>query len=478
MPSPGFAAPGILFLNTWAHQERVYLSGLLRAARGNGYERYREGATGAFGATLIAKAVGYDPAGIETADVWFYSAVVGALLGGRDLASLGMKVDGEPFRPNRGEPVLDAAAMLVEELRLRFAKRRGKAAYHEEMYRALEDRREQAEADVADKLRGTIGQLAGLTHRHESPWEALARVADDPSAILVVNPPCYRGQYERVFDTDGRLTWDSPAYSIWDSKTDGPAFMERGKSAKGLVLMLQMAANGKPPGGVAWAASRPPQVSYLCANRPEEARELAGVSAGLATAGRQDRLPMEVLRPDDRVTLESTVEVVPIETRHARYYRDLWQHRMYGSGAEVNWAVLVDGKLAGVAGYSASALNRPYSDKWAGHLILIYCFGSPGSERRTKLVTMLAAQEETVRRMCDPWTAIRATGVVTINYTVEPEAKGFRGTPFKLIERRKHPVYQQELVYAAPLVDWGWQGALEKFVASEGRRSPVEAIAR
>lgn len=477
MASAGFASPGIMFLSTWARPERVYLGQLLRELRKAGYTRYREAASGAFAATLVARAAGYEPSDMEASDVWLYTAAVGTMLAGRPLAELDVRIDGEPL-PLTGDPLTDTATILVEQLRLRAATKAGKSAYHDEILFALGHGRERAIAQTAAKLDEQRQRLGGLTYRAEDPWAVMDRCGDDPHAVIVANPPCYKGQYERVFNTAGRMTWNAPAYEVWENVRDGDAFMARAASAKAFVVMATIRGFGEAGIPVAFAAARQGHASYLACNRPEEAYRLTGIQAAAGAQAQMERLPMAVMPPDRDIHPGSQLRVVAIESKHSRYYRDLWSHRLgLASSPAFNWALLADDQIVGIAGFSPSTLDTPYTEKWESHLMLQYCFGAPGGQRRTKLMLLAACSRATLERVCDAWSVARTRGLVTVNYTLEPEAKGFRGTPFKLIERKKHPDFGNQLVYAAPVQDWDLEEAKRLFLESEARRAKPVPVA-
>lgn len=242
--------------------------------------------------------------------------------------------------------------------------------------------------------------------------------------------------FERFFDTGGRLTWNEPHYAVWQPDVDLyklSDFME-GKAA--LLIGQQQREPGRASHKRPVFARHLSQGAYvyIVSNRPDEVfaitggprvmpRKPAGIMPG-------DFPPIDVKHG---VTPASRVELVPVKANVADYYRQLWMHRLVAAPGSYNMLVVVDGKAAGVLGYSTDSIVRPYSmdSRWNRHLLLRFAFGAPHEELRlTRLSTMLALQRKTAERALGPAAAVyyaASDGVITVEYSARDESKGLRG---------------------------------------------------
>jgi hypothetical protein len=170
---------------------------------------------------------------------------------------------------------------------------------------------------------------------------------------------------------------------------------------------------------------------------------------------------------------KSKVEVRAIPQRNARYYKDLWLHRINGKDASWDFGVFVDGYLAGVGGFDAALMDYRAGDAWQDALILFYSLGVPGHESRlTRLVMELALSREVVDTIVPIWQAVRTEQIVTINLTKYPESKQNRGI-LKLVEKKKDKEHGFRLTYAAPLRDRNVQETYRRWLQREQQRLSI-----
>ncbi|HEU5032667.1 MAG TPA: hypothetical protein VFV01_47645, partial [Spirillospora sp.] len=133
----------------------------------------------------------------------------------------------------------------------------------------------------------------------------------------------------------------------------------------------------------------------------------------------------------------------------------------------------VDGKAAGIIGLSHEAMSHPYpgATKWMDHMIMRFAFGAPHrSLRLTRLATMLALCKSTADLIQTPANSLylaASQGLLTIEYTRHPEAKGLRGL-MKLVHREDH-VDGHRLVYRAPWRHQTPAEVLAEFLTKEAK---------
>lgn len=317
-------------------------------------------------------------------------------------------------------------------------------------------------------------RMNGLTYRPRDVWEHVEAVADDPQTVISLNPPTYKGGFEKFYDTGGRLSWAVPEYEVFDAQVDVFRLMDRMKGRKALILCQQQQTPGNPADWPVYARHLSPgQYVYVCTNRPQEVLEVAG---GMKVAPLKPvelhRLNLPTLPREYPFTPDSQVELMIVGAKEAAYYRDLWMHKLDGKSAAAYVAVSIDGFLAGLFAYDSSAILRPYHPKRKTSLILTFAVGAPHVQRTTRLITMIALAKATVDRVNAPHIAALTKEIVTTEMTKYPEAKGLRGL-MKLDTRKKHPKYGYQLVYVTTPTTKTYPELLAEWVRKEARWQTV-----
>jgi hypothetical protein len=440
VPGQGFSSPSILFLSTWDAPERAFCRQVFGSLRERGYTRYVEPCAGAFAMPIVARAAGWQPEQMECSDVNLFSSIVGATLSsgaplGLSFEELGVSVNGEPAVIPDGRPAERGAYLLWLQLLARM-EARPDAEYWRALTADLLDRAGEHQAAIALKLEGLYTRIAGLSFRTEDCWEHIKAVADDPHTVISMNPPSYASGFERFFDTGGRLTWNEPHYAVWTPDVDLYKLSEFMEGKAALLVLQQQRQPGKASHKRPVFARHLAQDAYvyIVSNRPDEIFAITGGPRVMP------RKPGEIMPGDfppidvkHVVTPKSRVELVPVKANVADYYRQLWMHRLVAAPGSYNMLVVVDGKAAGVLGYSTDSIVRPYSmdSRWNRHLLMRFAFGAPHDELRlTRLATMLALQRKTAERALGPAAAVyyaASDGVITVEYTQRDESKGLRG---------------------------------------------------
>jgi hypothetical protein len=297
------------------------------------------------------------------------------------------------------------------------------------------------------------------------PIERPCRVIDTPTVVavepvgtrtiqsLTTSTGTYVGEgflmhnsgFEKFFDTKGRLTWNEPPYEVFDpvEGNEHLTAMMEGKAALILAQQQKEPKHCSHPRPVFARHLSPGQNVYLWSNRPDEVFDITG-GPKVAPKGGQTLSPAScpILPMDYEVTEDTKVGLHLVPAQVADYYRGLWMHRLNAEPGGQNVLLTLDGHAAGVMGYSAASMQTPYNDRWSEFLILRFAFGAPhDSLRLTRLATMVALRKETTYLTLTPRNSIvlaASEGLVTVEYTRHPEAKGLRGL-MKLADRQKHP---------------------------------------
>lgn len=443
MPDRGFSLPWVLFLGNLWPQERAYVAQVLAAARKAGYDRLVEPAAGTFAVSLLAADAGWDPAKMEASDVSLYSSALGFAIEGRDLAGLGVTVDGEPL-DLPGTPVEQAAHLLWRHVVVRGEARqaRNPTSYLAEVLKDLMDRADEHRASIADHVRPLTERLKGLRYRPMDCVEHVAATASTRGTLVVCNPPTISAGYEKFFSTEGRVRWQEPSYATFDPKF-GPGQVVAVGGGESLVLCVQECEPGRQsvPNPVFARQVARNRYTYYLANRPAEVRGLVGgVKVMPRTFPSTAPAAARMADPDTDLDDGTEVAVARITASEAGWYKDLWHHGFESKGSGHNMAVLLDGCVAGIAGVDSTQITHAWSadGKWGDCLLLTYNF-APASERwrLPRLLTMLCLSKTVVRQVAGPkaaWLEL-ARRAVTVAFSPKPESKPMRGI-MKLAERR------------------------------------------
>lgn len=461
----GFNSPNILFLSTWDQPERDYLCGLLPKLRAKGYHRYVEPCVGAFAAPSLALDQGWKKPQIVTGDVWLFSAILGALFSGQAMDTLGMAIDGEPvvFDP-ADRPARQAATALYEQLRMRMAHAPEDLPYFQALRHDLATRRAQHITDIEKYVAKLDERLHGIQYHRRDVWALLEEVGDDPYTVIVCNPPTYKGAYEKFFQTGNRLTWHEPTYDVFDAQVDIYKMLEVMQGRQALLVCQQQQVPGQSAKGPVYARHLSAgQNVYLCTNRPDEVCALAGGLKVRPMKGQElAKLSLPILPPDYEITKDTKVRVMAVGGGEATYYRDLWMHKLDYRSAGYYVAVVLDHYVAGMIGYDAAPIFRPYQgagDDVRGAMLLTFAVGAPHWQRLTRLVTMVALLRETLQQVLKADLNVLVDRLITVELTKHPEAKGLRGL-MKLQARRADPKYGWRLVYGTTVDNKGQLAAV------------------
>lgn len=155
-------------------------------------------------------------------------------------------------------------------------------------------------------------------------------------------------------------------------------------------------------------------------------------------------LDCSMLPRDYVIREDSKVQVIPIKSAEAQYYRELWTHNFVGSSATFNRALLIDGYVAGVFGISKMA---------ADSVFVWYVMKVPHKTYRLgRLCYMLAQNRDFVDTLLDNIEQEKVTKMRTAMLTRYPENKEVRGI-MKLVNRVEDKKNGYKLTYEAELVE-------------------------
>lgn len=254
------------------------------------------------------------------------------------------------------------------------------------------------------------------------------------------------------------------ADELTDPSTGHGKLFEMVKDAKALVLCYQEKPAGEYVGDAIYAraATRKGMNAYLCSNRGEEAEALAhGKKIKRPNESALEPLPCSIMPTDYEITEDSDLKIIKVKAANTQYYRKLWTHNFVGSSATFNFAVLIDGLVAGVFGISKMTAEA---------LFIWYVMKVPHKELRLgRLMYMLAQNRSLTDTVTNDFERERVVCVRTAMLTKYPENKEVRGI-MKMTERKKDKEYGFKLTYEAPIIE----GRSEKATLTEWLRREKE----
>lgn len=463
-----FQNPGNFFLGTLVPAEQKFLKTLTANALKNGYKKFVEPCAGAFAMSHLAVQSGFKSSQIESSDVSMFTTIMGYAITNQPLSELCLHATGFS-----DEELLNPATALYAWKYLNIVKNAGKDYFYNYLI-DMEQRRNEHIKSINEQLERARKILSGMNYRALDMWKHIDEVFDDPHALIIANPPTYLAGFEKYYDTQGKMTWKEPEYSMFDPKTGLIEFMNKVKDAKCLVMCYEE----NSPGGTAgipvfsrYGVRKGINV-YLTSNRPDEAEFLAR-GKKISRPNEQKLIPLscEMLSRDYEIIETSKVQVLKIESKSAQYYRKLWTHNFIGAQAQQNFGVLIDGKIAGVFGISKESLHLGVHGN--GHpldsIFLMYGMTiSHKNYRLNRLLTMLAQNKKFIAEACTDLEFEKAKSLRTVQMTKYPEAKEMRGI-MKLERREKDNRHGYKLTYKSELKDRTEQETLIEWLRRENK---------
>lgn len=454
--------PGALFIGGLRSDEKKYLKKILKTGKSSGYSKLIEPCAGAFAMSQIAAEVGFDPKLMEASDVCLMSTILGYAMMDKPLDGLDIS-----------HPTLDEGYTYVDvlyhQLLLMRANTDGSSEYG---YQLLVDLTKN-KAHYLEVLQQSIDRakelIGGIKYTAEDMMEHIDRVADDPNAIILANPPVYVGGYEKFFSDD--ISWKEPSYELVETDIV-QEILTRYKNSRALIICYTEKPNTEiePNAIFKRAEVRSGWSGYLVSNRPNEAELLAGGKhvIGIQGGGDLKSLNAELLPTDYQITNNSKIRVIPIDSQVAQYYRKLWTHGFVGSRASQNYMILIDDKITAVFGLDKSALTMgAYGGQVEENVFIMYTMAVQHKiHRLNRLNVRITKNKEFIHTICNDLERQRVKGIKTVQMTKHPESQGVRGLMTK-INTVKDPRHGYKLTYAAELEDMTPQEALMDWLKAE-----------
>lgn len=320
---------------------------------------------GRFAAVQAMVSVGVKPDQVIASDISLLSSTLGYLCAERPLEDLNVRFLDKRLEPlasilEDGKPVEQAAAILYA---IKFSQLRGAKNYY--IQSALDElliNRQRYLKNLQDRAIEHLAKLKGLTYRIRDAREEVAEFRDDPTVMLVINPPAYRQGYVKMFPFEEVLEWNEPKVAQFDGS--GPDFggmmadlVDAEATAVCLTIDFPTMRNQDlvPPGWMtvfSQVYDNQKNILYWVTNKVMEPLPVARKIPNLVAHRRKIFNDSIEIKPNTRVG------IIWVEHAEAAYYRDLFVHRLGSVSSELNGLMLLDDHVFSVFGISINQVTR------------------------------------------------------------------------------------------------------------------------
>ena len=231
--------------------------------------------------------------------------------------------------------------------------------------------------------------------------------------------PTYKGGYERVYKfLEQNIEWPRPEYGVWDPAKLGGLVGELEAAGLRYVVISDQLLAGRQPATAFYGANKP-VYTYTDTRRASLRRR-----SDRAETFRYEPLDVARLRP------ESVCEVVPIDNAKLTFLKQVYLAKgIDTTTGTLNFAVLIDGMLAGAFSY----VLEKWGDK-SSAVYLLSDFATVRERRVSKLIPMIAGSRELIR-LVDRKFIIRVKDLWTTAFTNKPVSMKYRGV-FEIHSRK------------------------------------------
>jgi hypothetical protein len=335
----------------------------------------------------------------------------------------------------------------------------GKNEYAKKHFQHHVDNREHYHEEARNKLAQYLERVKVHSFFRGDFRQHAARATGDTDMIFAW-PPTYKGGYERLykFVADNTEWDDPPSYGMFDPKDLGGWIGELKQRSQNYIVWSDQPLEDHPPAAV-FEPGRSRRV-YLFAGK-------ARSSSLRRVEGKREPFRYEVADPWE-FTPDSKVSFVKLTGPQMNFLKDryLAAGLRHSDGTD-RWAVFVDDKLAGGFIYTMSQMGDPSS------IYLLCDFATHRDRKLSKLIAMLAACQETVRKY-ERARLVRVKSLFTTAFTDKPVSMKYRGI-WELAGRKAGFLNYISEVRRVPSSDI-YQEWFKRFARSEKR--PANGLAR
>ena len=456
-----FNSPTAFFIGNTNPKEKRFEKNLLKAAKKNGYDKFIEPCSGELAMSQLAIEAGF--LHIEASDITLFSTLLGYYVEGKPIDELCVKVDGVGVC----EDIVD---VLYYQLLFKMEKMQGRD-YYDNIITDVREKKEWHKQKIKESLDRAAAVFGGKVHYYPMDMvEHLKKFIDDEKAVVIMNFPTYKGGYEKHFDIGDRITWKEPKYQMFDPMTDKPKIKEMLNGAKCLVLFYEEAYPNETCFDAVYVrfGARDGMNTYITTNNKQEVLRLVGDECAVRLDDKEMK-PMKypLISGDYEFTDKSKIEVIDALPCECDYYRKLFTHNFNGSSGQGGFAVVVDGMLLGVFGYSKT-FSAFFGNGDNEDLFLTFAMAKPVKGFRVNRLLSYVARSKTVAyRVCNDLDRFTYQNIKTAMISKYPESKQMRGIMKLTSKVFDKKIHMYRLEYSASLTENTVQEEYEEWLNKE-----------
>jgi hypothetical protein len=280
--------------------------------------------------------------------------------------------------------------------------------------------------ELLDKARQKIANVTAnlsVDSFHPGDFRDQPTRALEAGGGVIGFPPTYKGGYEALYRfLHGNIDWPEPEYGVFDPETL-PAVVDK-IEASGIpwIIGCDRTLEGRAPLAEFRPGRNHPLYTFGTLGKPSLRIKPATKAEPFAYA------PLEL----EKINADSKVKLIRIDGAKANFIKDIYlaKHITRATGM-INFAVLLDGMLAGLMIYALSQ-HQVYSPRE------IYLLSDLSTSREAKLSKLIArlALSSTVLRELEKWIVRPFDFVVTTAFSKHPVSMKYRGV-FDLLKRQQ-----------------------------------------
>jgi hypothetical protein len=354
---------GQIFLGVTPAKQREALAVYLKYLRKeHGHDRVVLPCCGTFATAKAAIVAGFRPDQLECSDISLFTSIAGELFAGRDPRGLGYEVIEEsPYRAEwkalDGDPYAQSA--LVYWI-MKLCQSSDHNAFEAGFRQHWIEHRERHLEQLEESLRAFTEIYGGIRYAVRDMNDVLAEDHGDTTTV-VLHPPVYSKGYAKMFDFGEHLRFEVP-FEEWiaDDHYARDYLDSKEKAATYIWGQLHAIPEGIPSADVMHGLVHgPARVDYWFCTKPDQFPRR--MRWALDYKGGKPAEPLKgakILPADYQITADTTLGIRAINDIQARYYRDLFAHKLGTTGTTEQFLVLLDGEVFGVIGMEHDLVYR------------------------------------------------------------------------------------------------------------------------
>ena len=328
--------------------------------------------------------------------------------------------------------------------------------YNINKLKSMEMEKDKICGEIRTELTNFAGRLSGIHYDIVD----FRDVVDDlqEGDLLYVNPPTYRGGYEKMFPYN-RVKWNIPDIAFFDNKEYQEIVDKMFNSPATVVVYSQKTIKVQNAYVVYAQYMGGGRTDYILSNQP--------LKGWAKTENKDKKIAIYPIFNDEDITPDSQVQILEVDKDTCLYYRDLFVHKLGTTKAEAYYLMLIDGKVV-----TAFGLHRrdffSMKSNYIGEVFGI-SISSVKYKRLGKLFMMCLTSGEFKKYLMSTFNVgVRELkGIKTSSKTSFAEGKTDRGV-MKLVKREKQNNGTYLVVYVGDFREDTYKDCLTKWLKNYG----------